>query len=105
MVGTVTGIEQPAPRANRTVDRFPRVGVRIVFPAGELAVRGPVSPFTGPGVPVAAPSIIPLQIGEVRLGVGVIRSQLVLSPSGSGFSPHNEISYRGMKLCRYSAAF
>jgi hypothetical protein len=36
---------------------------------------------------------------------GVIHSRLVLSPSGSGFSPHNGISYRGVKLCRFSAAF
>ena len=39
-VGTVTGVEHPAPRANGTADRFRRVGARIVFPAGGPAVRG-----------------------------------------------------------------
>jgi hypothetical protein len=29
---------------------------------------------------------------------GVIHSRLVLGPSGSGFTPPNEISYRGLKL-------
>src|SRR6516164_1874983 len=43
-VGTVTGVEHPAARANGTADRFRRVGARIVLPAG-----GPAGP--GPGVP------------------------------------------------------
>src|SRR5215468_8154339 len=30
----------------------------------------------GSGIPVAAPSIIPSRIGEVRLGAGVIRNRL-----------------------------
>jgi hypothetical protein len=34
---------------------------------------------------------------------GVIHSRLVLSPSGSGFNPPYEISYRGVKLPRISA--
>jgi hypothetical protein len=54
-------------------------------------VRGPVSPLTGSGVPAAEPSIIPLRTGEARPVAGVIHSRLVLSPSGSGFSPHNGI--------------
>jgi hypothetical protein len=41
------------------------------------------------------------QIGEVRLGAGVIRSRLVLSPSGLGFTPPYDISYRGLKLPRF----
>ena len=35
---------------------------------------------------------------------GVIHSRLVLSPSGVGFSPPCEISYRGVKLPRVSTA-
>jgi hypothetical protein len=35
---------------------------------------------------------------------GVIHSRLVLSPSGSGFSARNEISYRVVKPPRVSAA-
>ena len=64
-----------------------------------------------PGVPYwvwspAAPSsIIPFQTGAARLTAGVIHSQLVLIPSGSGLTPPNEISYRGVKLPRFSAAF
>ena len=74
-VGTVTGVEHPAPRANGTADRFRRVGARIVFPAGGPAVRGQGSPLTGSGAPAAAPSIIPSPIGAGRLGVGVTHSQ------------------------------
>jgi hypothetical protein len=74
-VGTVTGVEHPAARANGTADRFRRVGARIVLPAGGPAVRGPVSPLTGSGTPAAAPSIIPLQIGEARPVAGVTHSQ------------------------------
>jgi hypothetical protein len=104
-VGTVTGVEHPAPRANGTADRFRRIGVRIVLSAGGPAVGGRGCPRTGSGVPAAAPLIIPLQIGEVRPGAGAIRSQPVLGPSGSGFTPPNEISCRGVKLPRVSAAF
>ena len=53
---------------------------------------------------LAGPSIIPLRIGEARPVAGVIHSRLVLSPSGVGFSPPYEISYRGVKLPRVSAA-
>ena len=74
-VGTVTGVEHPAPRANGTADRFRRVGARIVFPAGGPAVRGRGSRLTGSGAPAAAPSIIPSPIGAGRLGVGVTHSQ------------------------------
>jgi len=74
-VGTVTGVEHPAARADGTTDRFRRVGARIVLPAGGPAVRGPVSPLTGSGTPAAAPSIIPLQIGEARPVAGVTHSQ------------------------------
>jgi hypothetical protein len=103
-VGTVTGVEHPAPRANGTADRFRSVRVRIVLPAGGPAVRGPASPLTGSGVPAAAASIIPLRIGEARRGAGATHSRLALSPSGSGFSPPYDISYRGVKLPRVSAA-
>jgi hypothetical protein len=41
------------------------------------------------------------QIGEVRLGAGVIRK--AKSPR-LGFTPPYEISYRGLKLPRFSAA-
>ena len=105
MVGTVTGAEYPALRVNQTVERFRRVGVRIVLPAVWFAVRGRGYRLTGSGVRAAGPLIILSQIGEVRPGAGVIRSQPVLSPSGSGFSPPYEISYRGLKLPRVSAAF
>jgi hypothetical protein len=94
----VTGVEHPAPRANGTADRFRRVGGRAVLLVGRLAVWGPVSPLIGSGVPAAGPSIIPLRIGEARPVAGVIHSRFVLSPSGSGFNPPNEISYRGVKL-------
>jgi hypothetical protein len=104
-VGTVTGVEHPAPRVNGTVDRFRRVGARIVLPVGGVPMRGWGRLRTGSGVPAAGPLIIPSRIGEVRLGAGVIRSQPVLSPSGSGFTPPNEIAYRGVKLPRVSAAF
>jgi len=100
----VTGIEHPAPRVNGTADRFRHVGARIVLPAGGVAVRGRGCPRTGSGVPAAGPLIIPLPIGGVRPGAGVIRSRLVLSLCGSGFAPPYEISYRGVKLPRVSAA-
>ena len=64
-----------------------------------------MSPLTGSGVPAAAPSIIPLLIGAVQPVAGAIHSRLVLSPSGSGFSPPYEISYRDLKLPRVSAVF
>jgi hypothetical protein len=101
----VTGIEQPTPRVNGTADRFLRVLARTVLPAGGFAVRGRRYLRTGCGVPAVAPSIILSQIGEVRLGAGVIRSQSVLSPSGPGFSPPYKTSYRGLKLPMVSAAF
>ena len=88
----MTGVKHPVPRANGTADRFCHVGVRIVFPAGGFAVRGQGCQRIGSGVPAAAPSIILSQIGEARLGAGVIRSQPVLSPLGSGFS-----------ICRFRA--
>ena len=103
-VGTVTGVEHPAPRANGTADRFRSVGARIVLPAGRPAVRGPVSPLTGSGVPAAGPSIIPLRTGEGQPVAGVIHSRLVLSASASGFTPPDEMSYRAVKLHRVSAA-
>jgi hypothetical protein len=103
MVGTVTGVEHPPPRVNGTADRFRRVGARIVLPAGGPAVRGPVSPVTGSGVPAAGPLIIPLRIGEARPVAGVIHSLLMRSPFGSGFSLPYEISYRRLKLPRVSA--
>ena len=72
-VGTVTGVEHPAPRTNGTADRFRHVGVRIVLPAGGPAVWGRGSPLTGSGVPAVAPSIILSQIGEAQPAAGVIR--------------------------------
>jgi len=59
----------------------------------------------GSGVPAAGPLIIPLRIGKARPVAGVIHNRLVLSPSGSGFTPPNEISYRGVKLPKVCAAF
>jgi hypothetical protein len=94
----------PAPSRQWNGGRFRSVGARIVFPAGGPAVRGQGSLHTGLGVPAAPPSIIRLRIGEARPVAGVIRSRLVLSPSGSGFSRRNEISYRGVKLPRVAAA-
>jgi hypothetical protein len=72
---------------------------------GGACCPGPGAPLTGSGVSAAAPSIILSQTGEVRLGAGVIRSQPVLGPSGSGFTPTYEISYRGVKLSWVPAAF
>src|SRR5215470_13733542 len=103
MVGTVTGVEHPALRANGTAERFYRVVVRIVLPAGGFAARGQVSPLTGSGVPVPGPLIILSQIGAVRPMVGVIRSQWGLGLYGSGFTPPFEIC-RGVKLPGVSAA-
>ena len=100
----MTGVEHPAPRVNGAADRFRGTGGRTVLPAAGFAVRGRRYLRTGSGVPAVAPSIILSQIGEVRLGAGVIRSQSVLSLSGSGFGPPYEISYRGLKLPRVSAA-
>ena len=97
MVGTVTGDEHPLPRVNGMADRFRRVRVRIV-PAGGPAVRGLGSPLTGSGVPAAELLTIHSQTGEARPVAGVIRSRLVLSPSGSGFSPPYDISHRGVKF-------
>ena len=101
MVGTVTGIEYPVPHTNGTADGFRGVGGRMVLSAGGRAVRGQGSLLTGSGVPAAAPLIIRSRIGGVRPGAGVIRSQPMLSPSGSGFTPPNESSYRGVKLARF----
>jgi hypothetical protein len=100
----VTGVEHLAPRLNRTADRFRVAGGRTVLAAGGFAVRGRGCLRTGSGVPAAGPSIILSRIGEVRLGAGVIHSQPVPSPSGSGFAPPYETSYRGLKLRRISAA-
>ena len=101
----VTGVEHPAPRANGTADRFRRVGGRAVLLAGGLAVRGPASRLTGSGVLRAGLLIIRSQTGAARRAAGVIHSHPVLSPSGSGFTPRNEISYRGVKPPRVSAGF
>jgi hypothetical protein len=103
-VGMATDVEHPAPRVNRTADLFRRVGARIVLLVGGVPMRGRGSPLTGSGVPAAAPSIIRSQIGAARRAVGVIRSQPAFSPSGSGFTPPNESSYRGVKLFGVSAA-
>ena len=101
----MTGVEHPAHRINRTVHRFRVTGFRTVPPVGGFAVRGQGCLRTGSGVPAAGPSIIPLRIGEARRVAGVIHSRLVLSPSGSGFSPPQDISYRAVKLPSVSAAF
>src|SRR6516162_11873827 len=100
MVGTVTGVEHPTPRINRTADRFRRVGARIVLMGG-VPNRGWASPRTGSGVPRAEPLIIRSQTGVARRAAGVIRN---LRPR-TGFSPPYEISYRGVKLPRVCAAF
>ena len=95
----------PGPSRQWNGGWFRAVGGRMVLLVGGRAVRGRGCPRTGSGVPAAGPLIILSQIGEVRLGAGVIRSQPVLSPSGSGFAPPNEISYRAVKLLKVPAAF
>ena len=100
----MTGVEFPVPRANGTADRFRRVGVRIVLPAGGRAVRGPVSPLIGSGVPQAALLIIRSRSGAARPVAGAIHSRLVFSLSGEGFSLPYETSYRAVKPSRVSAA-
>ena len=74
-VGTVTGVEHPAPRVNGTADRFRRIGFTMVLPAGGPAVRRGGSPPIGSGVPRAGLSIIRSRIGEARPVAGVIHSQ------------------------------
>jgi len=83
-VGTVTGAEHPAPRANGTADGFRDVRGRMVLLAGGLAVRGRGSLLTGCGVQAAAPLITRSPIGEGRLGAGVIRSSVPGGPNGNG---------------------
>ena len=65
---------------------------------------GPGCLRIGSGVPVAAPSIIPSRIGEVRLGAGVIRNRLVLSTSGSVSSALRDLMPL-LKFLRISPAF
>ena len=91
----MTGIERQV---------FRVTGFRTVLLADGSAVRC-LGCRTGSGSPAAPSSIIPFQTGAARLTAGVIHSQLVLIPSGSGLTPPNEISYRGVKLPRFSAAF
>src|SRR5215472_3681535 len=81
--GAVGGTGDPITRGSGTADGFLVTGFPTVLPAGGFAVRRRACLPTGSGVPAAGPLIILLQIGEVRLGAGVIRSQPVLSPSGS----------------------
>ena len=103
--GAVGGTRDPITRGSGTADGFRVTWFRTVLPAGGFAVRGRGCRRTGSWVRAAGRLIIPLLIGEVRPGAGVTRSQPVLNPSGSGFIPPNEISYRAMKLPRVSAAF
>jgi hypothetical protein len=99
MVGTVTGIEHPAPRVNGIADQSRRVGARIVDLVDGVSIPGRPSPRPGSGVPRAGPLITRSQTGVARTEVGVIRN---LRPR-SGFSPPYEISYRALKLPRVSA--
>jgi hypothetical protein len=75
-----------------------------ILPVGGFAVRGRVFLPIGSGVRRAGPLIILSQTGAGRPAAGAIHSRLVLSLSGSGFTPPYEISYRGVKLPRVSAA-
>src|SRR6516164_8266597 len=100
-----TGAEHPAPRANGTAGGFRVIGGRTARLADGALVWCRVSLPIGSGVPAAGPLIIPLRIGKARPVAGVIHNRLVLSPSGSGFTPPNEISYRGVKLPKVCAAF
>ena len=77
---------------------------RTVRLARGAAVRGRGCLRIGSGVPVAAPSIIPSRIGEVRLGAGVIRNRLVLSTSGSVSSALRDLMPL-LKFLRISPAF
>jgi hypothetical protein len=76
MVGAVAGTKYPVIRANGTVDGSRGIGGRTVFLAGGVSFRGRGSPHTGSGVPAAGPLTIRSQIGEARLGAGVILNQL-----------------------------
>src|SRR6516164_7110930 len=86
MVGTVTGVEYPVPRANGAADGFRGVGGRMVHLVGGLTVLGRASPLTGSGVPAAGSLIIHSQTGAARLGAGVIRSNGI--PSARFTIPH-----------------
>jgi hypothetical protein len=75
VVGVVVGIQEPAVLANGKGDGFHRIGDQIPILVRGVPIRGRGSPLTGSGVRAAEPLIIRSQIGEARLGAGVIRSR------------------------------
>jgi hypothetical protein len=75
VVGVVAGIQEPAELANGMGDGFHRIGDQIPILVRGVPIRGRGSPLTGSGVRAAEPLIIRSQIGEARLGAGVIRSR------------------------------
>jgi len=75
MVGAAPRTKYPVTRANGTADLFPRIGGRMVGPAGGVGIPGRGSRPTGSGGPAAGRSITRSRIGEAPPGDGVIPKQ------------------------------
>jgi hypothetical protein len=98
MVGTVTGVEYPVPRANRR-GRGRRIGSRTALWGVSILRRGSLP--TGCGVPAAALWIIRSRTGALRPGAGEIHNEL----QHSRYSSHGVCSSTPTKASRWRFGF